>query len=221
MNQALRKSFDSFFNKKDKFLRSFSEFNPQNPLIIVHDKEKFEVKNALRDGYKFTVKCKIYSEGTEKPRTSTLRFSAQHSSYIKLIERFGLSQEAKELYRGMDVYDTHFSDQANLTTLRWPNTVDQNLIIACSDEGKDLVFNGEQIQGSILMQKEDIKIYRSHHKKNEIVVTFQIENSSLSRPVNLFKITNDESLLLGFSNKTDLIIYLENLENYWDCKHVF
>lgn len=221
MNQALRKSFDSFFNKNDKFLRSFSEFNPETPLVVVNGVEKFEVKSALRDGYTFTIKCKIHKESAEKPRTSTLKFSAQHSSYIKLVERFGLSQEAKELYRGMDVYDTHFTGQANLTTLRWQNTVDQNLIIACSDEGKDLVFNGELIPGSLLMQMENIKMYRSHHKDSEFVVTYQVENSSLSRPMNCFRITNNDSLLLSFGNKTDLMNYLENLENYWDCKHVY
>lgn len=221
MNQALRKSFDSFFNKKDKFLRSFSEFNPETPLVIVNGSEKFEVKSALRDAHTFAVRCKIYSEKTEKPRFSTLKFSAQHSSYIKLVERFGLSQEAKELYRGMDVYDTHFSGQANLTTLRWQNTVDQNQIIASSDEGKDLIFNGEQIQGSSVMRNENVKMYRSLHKDSEFVVTYQVENSSLSRPVNCFRIINNENLLLGFGNKADLINYLENLENYWDCKHVY
>ncbi len=221
MNQALRKSFDSFFHKKDKFLRSFSEFTPEPGLVVVNGNEKFEIKNALRDGHTFAVKCKIYNEKTEKPRYSTLKFSAQHSSYIKLVERFGLSQEAKELYRGMDVYDTHFSGQANLTTLRWQNTVDQNLIIACSDEGKDLIFNGELIHSSPLMQMENIKIYRSHHKDNEFIVTYQVENASLSRPMNYFRITNNDSLLQSFSNKIDLINYLGNLENYWDCKHVY
>ncbi len=220
MNQALHKSFDSFFKKNDKFLRSFSEFNPETPLLIVNGVEKFEVKSAFRDGYIFNVKCKIYKEGA-KPRTSTLKFSAQHSSYIKLVDRFGLSLEAKELYRGVDVYDTHFSGQANLTTLRWQKTVDQNHIIACSDEGKDLIFNGALISGSPLMQMENIKIYRSHHKDSEFVLTYRVESPNLSRPVNRFKIIKDHSLLLSFTNKTDLINYLENLENYWDCKHVY
>lgn len=221
MNQALRNSFDSFFNKKDKFLRSFSEFNPESLLTIINGIEQFEVKHAIRNGHTFAIKCKIYSNNAEKPRSSTLKFSAKHSSYIKLVERFGLSMEAKELYRGMDIYDTHFSGQANLTSLRWQNTVEKNQITACSDVGKDLIFNGELIQGSLTMQEANIKIYRSFHKENEYVVTYQVESPNLSRPMNCFKIINNENLLLGFVGKTNLINYLENLENYWDCKHVY
>lgn len=221
MNQALRKSFDSFFNNKDKFLKSLSEYNPEIPLEITNVNEKIVIKSAFRDGYMFTVKCKIHSTNSEKSRNSTLKFSSKHCSYIKLVERFGLSQRAKELYRGLDIYDTHFSGQANLTSLRWQHSVEENLITATSDFGKDLIFKGESIQGSPTMQEHNIKIYRSHRKANEFVVTYQLETECLSTEKQNFKIIDSENLVLDFNNKTELIKFLESLESFWECKHVY
>lgn len=221
MNQALSNPFNSFFFKNDKFLRSFSEYKPDTPLMITNENEKIEVIGAIRDAHKFLIKCKIHNKQSLKPRATTLKFSSIHCSYIKMVERFGLSKDAKCLYKGLDVYDAHFSGQANLTTLRWHSMVDNNQITAHSDIGKDLIFNGELLAVSIVMQSANIKVYRSDRKDKEYVVTYQVKHSNQTKILDCFKITDNINLMLGFNEKDELINYLETLENYWDCKHVY
>lgn len=223
INQKIRNQMDRFFDRNDIFLKSFSEFIPDTPLFISTETELFEVYKGYRDAYKFEITCKVHPnsifEKTNKKKV--IKFSAKNSSYLKLVERFGLSQEAKILYQGLDVYGVHFTGQANLTVLQWEQKRFEHPIIAKSDYGRDLIFQGMSLPGSKLMQDQGVQLFKSLRKDNEYVVTYHLEKPILDRNTECFKIINSVDLLLGLNDKTLLNDQLNKYENFWDCKHVF
>lgn len=225
MNQIFKAQLDKFFDRHDVFLKSFSEYLPETPLYIRTEVELFEVSKAYRDAYKFEITCKVHTVGVgvenKSIRKKIIKFSNKNNSYLKLIERFGLSLEAKTLYQGLDIYAVHFSGQANLTSLKWEQQALENPIIALSDFGKDLIFRGAILPNSEIMESCNIKIYKSLRKDNEYIVTYLIDNDVLGRKAHCFKIINSVELLQNLSSKESLEEQLEAYENFWDCKHIF
>lgn len=223
ISQNIRSQMNRYFDQTDIFLKSFSEYLPDEPLFIHAETELFEVYKGYRDAYKFEITCKVHPNGiiSESNKKKVIKFSAKNSSYLKLIERFGLSQEAKCMYQGLDVYAIHFTGQANLTALRWEQNQIENPIVAYSDFGKDLIFRGAPITGSQLMNLCGVQLYKSMRKDDEYVVTYRIENHYLGRKAHCFKIIKSIDLLLGLNDQLLLENQLEKFENYWDCDHVF
>lgn len=223
INQAMRTQAERYFNRNDIFLKSFSEFLPDEPLIIHTESEIFEVYKGYRDAYKFEITCKVHSnlEIDESIRKKVIKFSAKNSSYLKLVERFGLSLEAKRLYQGLDIYGVHFTGQANLTVLQWEQKQLEHPIIATSDFGKDLIFRGMPVPGSELMKNCGVQLFKSLRKEDEYVVTYHLEKLILDRKAHCFKIINSIDLLLGLDDETLLYNQLNNYSNFWDCKHVY
>lgn len=223
INQKVRNQMDRYFDRNDIFLKSFSEFTLDAPLLIQTKSELFEVSKGYRDAYKFEITCKVHqnSEINESNKKKVLKFSSKNSSYLKLVERFGLSQEAKCLYKGLGVYGVHFTGQANLTVLKWEQKDFEHSIVAASDFGKDLIFQGIPVACSKIMKACGVQLYKSLRKNDEFIVTYSEENSILDRKAHSFKIINSIDLLLGLNDKESLVNQLNSYENYWDFKYVF
>lgn len=203
-----------FFLNNDSLQTTTSNFKPSIPLDLEVNGEIIKVIEATRVGVKFSIKCWIFDDLNLSKKEQIYKFSGSKSSYIRLVKKFGLSQNAKLMYKHLEVYDKHFSEQANLTTLRWTTSKLDNCLVALSDIGKDLLFQGSKIQNLTHLKEIGLVLYMATN--NRFVICYQNKNNEKE-----FKITTCIDELVGCLDKSKVYGIIESIENYWDFEYVY
>ncbi|HFG7030343.1 TPA: hypothetical protein ACGIK9_002828 [Acinetobacter baumannii] len=203
-----------FFLNNDSLQTTTSHFKPTLPLEIQVNGEIIKVIEATRTGVKFSIKCLVFDELDLIKKEKIYKFSGAKSSYIRLVKKFGLSQDAKLMYKHLEVYDKHFSEQANLTTLRWTTSKLDNCLVALSDIGKDLLFQGSKIQNLCHLKEIGLVLYMATN--NRFVICYQNNKNEQE-----FKISTCIDELMECSDKSKVYGIIEDIENYWDFEYVY
>lgn len=145
-------------NSLDTFTNSECNFSLDSPILISHNGSEFYVYKGFRKGVSYQIHYGTTIDLSEK---KIVRSSQVHTSFLKLVNTFGLSHNAKIIYKLLQSYDLHVSGQANLTTLRWQQSKSPATEVVISHEqNKDLIFQGELLATAKINNGKIYKLYQ-------------------------------------------------------------